>query len=254
MNWNSFDRVIARFNQIVLACLFCLGGLAFAGSIALGFASFQQQQPKTEVERQEKDYDATLSNFEQVSGTQLMVARLASEADLNSKYDGGLLASPGFASYSTSFSNANYAAQNYLFLDAHSGTSHWLVPANDSLFFAEHQLHEDANVEHGKLKTVSYIFIKMPRTKHSRHAEADDTPKALVFYKLSDGTTKTLATNVKQLFAVQEVLKQQALIMFKDENKNYAMAIDTETGDQIYKKELSPLVGEATPQKEKPSL
>jgi hypothetical protein len=240
MDWNKFDRIILRFNHIVLALIFGLGALVVIGSIAIGLlfrASNQQQEPKTDSERAERNYEASLSEFQSISGTELLVARLASESDIYSNYSFGSI-SPSGGSYSGAFTNGEYAARNYLFLDGRSGESHWLAPNNDSIYLAEHALHEDPNVSSGKLKTLGFVYMIMPRKKDSKQTNTVNDPKTLTYYKLSDGKLKTLATNVKQLFGVQEVLKQQALLLFKDENKNYVMSINTETGDQIYKKEL----------------
>jgi hypothetical protein len=246
MNWNSFDRYIVRFNHVMLALFICFFGVMITVSIVVSNSS-NKPQPKTESERQEREYEASLSEFEPISGSQFMVARLASESDPYSKFFLGSIvssASSESASYSGAFNNGRYAARNYLFIDARSGDSHWLVPTNDSLFLAEHQLHEDPNAGRENWKTVAFVYMTMPLVDKSKRSSAVDGPKKLIYYKLADGKIKTLATNVKQLFGVKEVVKQQALILFRDENKNYVMSINTETGDQIFKKELPAVLGQ----------
>jgi hypothetical protein len=230
MDLNRFDRVLWRFNGLVFA-LICAVGLILAVLAIVGLCMSNPSsimtiasQPK-EQEKQKEKPKLTLSHFCLIRGTSFISAGLYSETENRSK------------SYSASSSgcfsgseSSDDAPRNYLFLDANTLNSHWLASNNNSRFIWGQELLEDPSASAEKSKTIAFIYETVPF--HEGDSSQDGNAKereSILFYNLAAGKLKTLVNNISDLLAVEQVTKDRTLVLYKDNDKKYVLAIKTST-------------------------
>lgn len=235
MNLSKFDRILWRFNGVVIAlgCLFAIGSVAFAlvGLLKLldvGPGSSGYPTEKKDVKPREV---LRLSYFRRVQGTDLLVASLTTES--NQTYSAFSSPSPSSASGTH---NELYGARNFLFFNARSGNSRWLAPDNSTRYLSEHELVDEPAAESGKQRTTGYLYEAVPDQLPERRME--ESPRSVVYYNLSSSAGKTILKGVERLQAVEQVSRDEAIIMYAMEGKNYAVSIKPQSGDEIVKRDL----------------
>lgn len=227
MNTTLFDKILWRFNGSVIALLCVCSLILFTFScIGLVINNLSRKNLSSAYESSEShrldDKNFNLSDFHRIQGTPFLVASLGKDYSSSSPY-----------SYS------DYVRRNFLFFDMRNGHSHWLAPNNSSVFSA-HELSATPTLKPEEKKIISLIYEVNPAIKKVR-TNSEEGEHSVLFYNLTGASPKTILKNIDKFLGIQQFDTDKTILLFRQNDKNYALSLKTSSGAVLETNELAPI-------------
>ena len=214
MELSRFERITWRINAVVI--LVC-GLLAFAVLLIVGYRLLQDifrtrvasSIVNVNPETQESE-SLRLSAFTRIPGTELLAAQLAASQEYRQSY----------------YSKSGSSTRNYLFLDAKTKATNWLLNANGSLIVNDEQLYADPTIESSKRMTsaILYEVVKRDSNRDSRLSGADQL--TIMLFPIASKHVVELLTISGEVFGIQQLSSNEVLIFYRNGFDHFAATLD----------------------------
>jgi hypothetical protein len=227
MELGRYDKVLWRINGALIAC----GGLV--ALVLMLFAGYQilkeglQERAVHDVvnvneETRGSEY-LSLKQFSRIQGTDWLVADLNADQGYQQAY----------------YSKSASSTRNYLFFDIRNRTAHWMLDHHTSLILNDYELDADTSIEGDKRKVIGFLYEAVTKdTNGDNRLDANDK-KSLIFYKLSASNGTHLLDQIDELLSFNQISPDEALVFFRDNQKNFVASLDIALGKLGERKELA---------------
>ncbi len=228
MELTRYERIVWKLNALIILV---------AGSMALfvlAVAGFRLLQDLLRTRHVSSVVNITpetraaerlmLGQFSRIEGTDWLSAPLNGAQEFNQSY----------------YEKSGSSVRNYLFFNANSKKSHWLINGNSSLVTADYSLFSAPSAAYGNRTTVAHLYVVVNRDSNgdSRLSSAD---QLTVLFAPVGATTPLESLSLSgDILGVTQISPEEALVTYRSGGDYFVTSLSVATGKVISKTQLPP--------------
>lgn len=224
---STFDKLLWRVNGLFIA-LVCIGTFLFMSYAGYNILkeTFRTRPTRgiVNVEQDVKERESlSLGSFQQLRNTPVLLSDLVAEQGYSQSY----------------YSKSSSSVRNYFFYNMDTGQEKWLLDNNSSLILTFHEVFVDPELktEEQTVSALIYEVVTSDIDDDERLTNRDS--KDLLYYRLDSSMASTVLHNVDKVLNVKQISRDEALIFYYSDQKNFVVSLDLESGKTKDKKEIA---------------